>query len=121
MKVLDNVKAVATGNRRYIDQPLHSISYCIDSAQYHTAFAKEYSITITLGASQWIAEDIIVASKGAVVNEAISAIKRAIVEELYGELRRDLLNLHMQLRNELNYYDSDSLKTLVSIIESVSL
>ena len=121
MKVIDNIKAVSTGNRRYIDQPLYSIKYCIDSAHYHTAFAKEYSITVTLGASQWIAEDVIVSSKGEVVNKAINNMKRAVVEELYGELRRDLINLHIQLRNELNYYSSDSLKTLESIIESVSL
>ena len=122
MKVIDNIKAIATGNRRYIDEPFHQITWKSEPVDYSlTKFAKEYAITVTLGANEWIAEDLIRASDGQVIENAIQHMKRAIVEELYGELRRDLMDLQMEMRRELNYYDSPSLKKLVKIVEKISL
>ena len=122
MKVIDNIKAIATGNRRYIDEPFHRISYKSESIDSELIkFAKEYAITVTLGANEWIAEDLIKASDGQVIENAIQHMKYAIVEELYGELRRDLIDLQMEMRRELNYYDSPCLKKLVKIVEKISL
>lgn len=122
MKVIDNIKAIATGNRRYIDEPFHRITLKSGPVDYSLPkFAKEYAITVTLGANEWIAEDLIKASDGQVIENAIQHMKYAIVEELYGELRRDLFDLQMEMRNELNYYDSPSLKKLVKIVEKISL
>lgn len=123
MKLVDNIKAVATGNRRVIVEPLHKIklSYASKPDAYNPEFAKEYAITVTLGANEWIAEDLIKASDGQVIDYAIQHMKYAIVEELYGELRRDLMDLQMEMRNELNYYDSPSLKKLVKIVEKISI
>jgi len=122
MKVIDNIKAIATGNRRYIDEPFHRITWKSEPVDYSlTKFAKEYAITVTLGANEWIAEELIKASDGQVIENAIQHMKYAIVEELYGELRRDLMDLQMEMRRELNYYDSPSLKKLVKIVEKISL
>lgn len=123
MRVLDSIKAVDTGQRRAIIQPLHSISLSTDSAphRYQATFAREYSITVVLGANQWIAEELIQASGGEVVTQAITRIKRAIADELYGELRRDLLDLSRLMYNELNCYDSESTAKLVKIMEKISL
>lgn len=123
MKLVDNIKAVETGNRRLIEEPLHKIKLNYESAPYtfNPQFAKEYAITVTLGANEWIAEDLIKSSDGEVINHAIQHMKYAIIEELYGELRRDLMDLQMEMRRELNYYDSPSLKKLVKIVEKISL
>ena len=123
MKVIDNIKAVNTGNRRevkHIVEPLYSIA--LESTDVLSpVFAREYAIIVRLGASQWIAEDLIKKSKGEVINHAIEHMKRAVVEELYGELRKDLFDLQMEMRNERNYYDTPSLKKLAEIMEKISL
>lgn len=122
MRLIDGIKAVETGNMRGVGEPLHYIKLTsTPSMEYYPQFAREYSITVTLGANQWIAEDVVKASGGEVINEAIRHMKYAIVEHVYGELRRDLLDLQMDIRNEVNYYDSPSLKKLVRIIEKISL
>lgn len=122
MRLIDGIKAVKTGNMRAIGEPLHYIKLTsTPSMVYYPQFAREYAITVTLGANRWIAEDIIKASGGEVIDLAIREMKLAIVEHVYGELRRDLLDLHMDIRNEVNYYDSPSLKKLVQIIEKISL
>lgn len=122
VKLLENLKAVDTGLRRPIDEPFHKITWKAEPVDYSiTKFAREYAVTVTLGANQWIAEDAIKESRGEVINHAIQHMKYVIAEELYGELRRDLMDLHMEMRNELNYYDSPSLKKLVKIVEKISL
>jgi hypothetical protein len=123
MKLVDSIKAVETGNRQLITEPLYSIKLETDKLPTHcdVKFVKEYSITVTLGAHQWIAEDLIRSSDGEVIDYTIQRMKYMIVEEVYGELRRDLIDLQMEMRNELNYYDSPSLKKLVQIVEKISL
>ena len=123
MRLIDNIKAVETHNRRYIEEPLHKIKLTLDREPVSNPikFAKEYAITVTIGANQWIAEDLVRASEGQVVVNAVQHMKHAIVEHVYGELRRDLFDLQMEMRNEMNYYDSPSLQKLVKIIEKISI
>lgn len=121
IKLLDHLIAVETGNRRLVEEPFYKIKYESEPINFANRYAREYAITVTLGANQWLSEDVIADSKGEAINHAIQHMKYAIVEELYGELRRDLMNLQMEMRNELNYYDSPSLKKLVTIVEKISL
>ena len=122
MKLVEHIKAVETGNRRPIEEPLYKIALTVDSASpLQFNYAKEYRITVTLGANQFIAEDLIQQSGVQVIEQAVREMKHAIVEVVYGELRRDLMDLHRELRNELNYYDSPSIKKLVKIVEKISL
>ena len=122
MKLVEHIKAVETGNRRPIEEPLYKIALSVDSASpLQFNYAKEYRITVTLGANQFIAEDLIQQSGVQVIEQAVREMKHAIVEVVYGELRRDLMDLHRELRNELNYYDSPSIKKLVKIVEKISI
>lgn len=123
MKLVENLRAVETGNRRIIEEPLHKINLTLEREPVSSPirFAKEYAITVTIGANQWIAEDLVRSSEGQVVVNAVQHMKRAIVEHVYGELRRDLFDLQMEMRNEMNYYDSHSLQKLVKIIEKITL
>ena len=121
MKFLEHLKAVDTGNKKIIVEPLYSIRYDSDPDVFVPRFAKEYSITVRLGANQWIEEDIIKASDGKVIEYAVEEMKHAIAEQLYGELRRDLIDLQKEMRNRLDYYDNPCRQKLVEIIEKVSL
>ena len=122
MKLVEHIKAVETGNRRPIEEPLYKIALTVDSPPtYEFNYAREYAITVKLGANQWIAEDLIKQSGVQVIEHAVDEMKHAIVEAVYGELRRDLMDLHRELRNELNYYDSPSIKKLVKIVEKISI
>jgi hypothetical protein len=84
-------------------------------------YSRQYSITVTLGANQWIAEEVIQRSGGVVVTQAVEHMKRAVADLIYGELRADLISLSRTLRNEVAYRDSESLTELNAIIEKVSL
>jgi hypothetical protein len=121
MKLIDGIKAIATGQVRHIDEPLYKINLTVDESYSKINFAREYAITVKLGANQFIAEDLIAQSGGEVITHAVNHMKRAVAELVYGELRRDLFDLQMEMRNELNYYDSNSLKKLVKIMEKISL
>ena len=123
MKFLDHLKAVDTGNKQIIVEPLYAIRYDVTPNDTDCAprFAKEFSITVRLGANQWIEEDLVKASGGKVVDMAVEEMKHAIAEQLYGELRRDLQKLHFQMRNEFGYRESPSTDMLVKIIEKVTL
>lgn len=122
MKLVEHIKAVETGNRRPIEEPLYKIALSVDSASpLQFNYAKEYRITVTLGANQFIAEDLIQQSRGKVVEYAIDEMKHAIVEAVYGELRRDLLELRMDMRCESNYYYSPTVEQLDKIIEKISI
>jgi hypothetical protein len=123
MKIIESIKAIDTRNRRHIAEPLHTFKLTLDSDPIYspTRFAREYAITATLGANQWIADELIRESGGAVIDQAVHHMKAAVVENLYGELRRDLINLSYYLRDELNYYDSASLQKLLKIIEKITL
>jgi hypothetical protein len=122
MKLIEDIKAVETGNRRPIEEPLYKITFTADSpSSLQFNYAREYAITVKLGANQWIAEDLIQQSGVQVIEHAVREMKHAIVEVVYGELRRDLMDLQREIRNEVNYYDSPSLKKLSQIVEKISL
>jgi hypothetical protein len=123
MKFLEHLKTVETGNKQIIVEPLYAIRYDVtpNDTDYAPRFAKEYSITVKLGANQWIEEDLIKASDGKVVEYAVEEMKNAIAEQLYGELRRDLQELHFQMRNEYGYRDTKSNDMLVKIIEGLTI
>ena len=123
MELLDNIRAVNTGHRKHISSPLFSISMISDSEPTFNAgnYSRQYNISVTLGANQWIAEEAIQRSSGVVVTQAVEHMKAAVADLIYGELRADLHRLAHTLRNEVAYRDSESLTELNAIIEKVSL
>lgn len=122
MKLVENLKAIDTGKRRHITEPFYSFDYKSESAGIaFDNYAREYSIILTLGASQWIAEDVIRQSGGKVIEHAVDKIKHQILEAVYGEFHRDLGELRWELRNELSYRDSVALQKLEKIMEKITL
>lgn len=122
MKLVENLRAVETGNRRIITEPLHTISYnAIPSSEYEIKYAKEYSIIVKIGANQWIEEDLIRSSDGRVIDNAVEHMKHAIHDHVYGEICRDLIELKFLMRNELSYRETSSIKKLEEIIEKITL
>lgn len=122
MKLVENLRAVETGNRRIITEPLHTISYnTVPNSEYEIKYAKEYSIAVKIGANQWIEEDLIKASDGQVIHEAVEHMKHSILDHVYGEIRRDLIELLFLMRNELNYRETTSIKKLEEIMDKITL
>ena len=123
MELIQNIRAVNTGQRKAISSPLFSVSMIADAepTAYAGDYARQYAITVTLGANQWISEEAIQRSGGAVVIEAVEHMKAAVANLVYGEIRADLISLSRTLRNEVAYRDSESLTSLNAIIEKISL
>lgn len=122
MKLVENLRAVETGNRRIIEEPLHTISYnSVPNAEYEIKYAKEYSIVVKIGANQWIEEDLVTASGGKVINLAVEEMKHAIIDHVYGEIERDLRELRIFMRREQSYRETPSMTKLEEIMEKIKL
>lgn len=122
MKLVENLRAVETGNRRIIEEPLHTIRYdTTPNLEYEIKYAREYSIVVKLGANQWIEEDLIRASGGRAIDHAVEDMKHAILEHVYGEIDRDLRELYLIMRREQSYRDTLSMKKLEEIMGKIKL
>lgn len=120
MKLIDSIKAVATGQRRHIDTPLHKVKFIADKApEWQAKCAREYTITVTLGASEWIAEDAIEDSGGKVIDYAIDRMKEAIVHKVYGELAYELKDLRDDIRYHSQFGQIEHYKSLVERLDSI--
>jgi hypothetical protein len=122
MKLVENLRAIETGNRCIVEDSLHTISYnTMPSSEYEIKYAKEYSIIVKIGANQWIEEDIIRTSGGRVIDHALEDMKHAIVEHIYGEINRDLRELYFLMRREQSYRENPSMKKLEEIMGKITL
>jgi hypothetical protein len=122
MKLVENLRAVETGNRRIIEEFLHTIRYdTTPSTEYEIKYAKQYSILVKIGANQWIEEDLVRASDGKVIEHAVENMKHAILEHVYGEIYRDLRELGILMRNELSYRETPSMTKLEEIMRKITL
>ena len=122
MKLVENLKAIDTGQRRHIMEPFYSIDYKSENVEIALgSHAREYSIRVTLGANQWIDEHQIKQSDGKVIEYAIDEMKHIILEEVYGEFRRDLHELKFLLGNELSYRNSPTVEKLNEILNKITL
>lgn len=122
MKLVENLRAVQTGKRRIVEEPLHTIQYNTEpSTEYEIKYAREYSILVKIGANQWIEEDLIRSSGGRVVEHAVEDMKHAILEHIYGEIYRDLRELYFLMRREQSYRDTSSMKKLEEIMSKIKL
>lgn len=122
MKLVKNLRAIETGNRRIIEEPLHTISYnSAPNAEYEIKYAREYSIVVKIGANQWIEEDLVTASGGRVIDHALEEMKHAIIDHVYGEIERDLRELRVLMRREQSYRETPSIKKLEQIMEKITL
>ena len=122
MRLINNLRAVETGNRRIIEEPLHTISYnTVPNAEYEIKYAKEYSIVVKIGANQWIEEQLVRDSGGRVIDLAVEDMKHAIIDHVYGEIYRDLRELTILMRREQSYRETPSMTKLEEIMEKIKL
>lgn len=122
MKLVENLRAVETGKRRFIEEPLHTIRYdTTPNLEYEVKYAREYSIVVKIGANQWIDEDLIRDSEGRAIDHAVEDMKHAILEHVYGEIDRDLRELYFLMRREQSYRETPSMKKLEEIMGKIKL
>lgn len=107
-KATGNITALNKLNYNYIDISINS----------HTKqdFMREYEILVKIYAKKWFDEDSLIISKeneNAIKQEVYTSIKKAIVEEIFGEFRPIIYEMQSAI------YDKDTtrLRLLTSELE----
>lgn len=128
-KLLENLKAVNTGERSYIDTPLSSynvtydpIDFAYDPIDFATLTPEMgylYRIDVRLGANQFIS-DLELQKNPNIINQCKTLVGRGIAEEVYGEVRNDLIKIMIELRQVGLPYNNSSLRKIKELIEKIS-
>lgn len=90
-KIVDKIKAIETNDRRisnWID--VRTNFGADDSLAAYASTMRRYNITVTLGASVAVTERDLDH-----LGTMITNVKRAVIEELYGEFRKPLIELEI--------------------------
>lgn len=102
-----NVSALSKFDYQYTDVRLHSQQ--ID-------FVKEYKIEVKLSATKWFDDSMLIESKendAAIRQEILTSIKRAMIEEVFGEFRPIIIEMQSAIYDKNQY----RLRTLVAELE----
>jgi hypothetical protein len=74
---------------------------------------------VTLGASEWIAEEAIEGSGGKVIDYAIDRMRDAIVHKVYGELAYELKDLRDDIYYNNRFSESEHYISLVQRLDVI--
>ena len=82
----------------------------------------EYRIEVVLGSTRVISEEVAKQHPEA-INLAVHQTQRAVVEEVYGDIRKKLFDLQMQLHKEGDIYSQgkESSKMVEELIDMVTM
>jgi hypothetical protein len=109
MELLDNLRAVNTGQRKHISATLYSITVSDPVPSYTVRYATQYNISVTLGANQWIDQDVIQRSGGAVITQAVSALQE--IADQTKDVTPEIVNLEIAIHS-VHSYANDILKDI---------
>ena len=102
-----NVSALSNFDYQYTDVRLHS---------KQTDFVKEYKIEVKLSATKWFDNSMLINStenESAIRQEILSSIKRAMIEEVFGEFRPIIIEMQSAIYDK----NQNRLRTLVAELE----
>lgn len=106
-KLLKNIKARLTDQKFPLLDSRHiaTISYTEQESGGTTFSVKgrEIRVDVILGASQLIDEEILNLDYDAVMQHAKNVVGREIAEHVYGDIRRGLIELAVEMRREHSY------------------
>ena len=102
--------------------PVATITEGIESADIFWKYGYEYRIELILGSTQVISEEVAKQHPEA-IDKAIYETQQAIVEEVYGDIRKKLFDLQIQLHNERHVYSQgmESIKMVEELIDMVTM
>lgn len=104
-KLSDNIHAAQTNERRHVMTPLSSFS--VSSQEVPTArcspMSYVYKVEATFGCS------VIIESDKKAVENKLKAVRRQVVEEIFGEFRKDIYSIQRAL------FEHDTTKALEAV------
>jgi hypothetical protein len=119
-KLLNNIRIVNTGKREYIRTPVSEISYGLEpDSDLSPNFGYVYSVDVRLGCRQIVSNADLEEHGDEVLHQTRKRVGRAIAEEVYGELRKELIVLLVELRDSGNYYNSPACERVEKMLEMI--
>ena len=118
-KILREIKSTETGNKKIINQPYYTISYSEFPREIMLEYAMEYDIGVSLGSTMYVSMEEI-KSNPEVVEYNRKKICRMVAEELYGDVRKELIDLSILVSKENIPYDSQIYQKIKNIIEMIT-
>lgn len=102
--------------------PVLTITEGMESTDVFWNYGYEYRIELVLGSTRVISEEVAKRHPGA-IDQAIYETQRAIVEEVYGDIRKKLFELQIRLHNESHVYSqgTESIKMVEELIDMVTM
>lgn len=107
-----------TGNKSYLEKPKNNyleVSTSVQDLRY-THFGREFKIGVNLQATKWVDDSQLIMSNEndpAIVSEVLNDLRRAMIEEVFGEFRP----LIIEMRSALYDRDTTRVRTLLAEME----
>ena len=119
-KLLNNIQIVNTGELEYIHTPVSKISYQFKpDIDLNPNLGYVYSVDVRLGHRQVVSKEDLEEHGDKVLHQTRKRVGRVIAEEVYGELRKELIELLMELRDSGNYYNSPAYERVEKMLEMI--
>jgi hypothetical protein len=121
-KMLNNIQIVNTGRVEHIQTPLSEITYSLKPDESYSApnLGRIYSVHVKLGCKQLISREEVLSHGNAVLEATKTRVGHAIAEEVYGELRRELIYLLTELRDSGYCYNTPGYHRVEKMLEMIS-
>ena len=117
-KLSDAIDYEFTGNKSYLERPKNNyldVSTTVQDIGYPT-IGREFKIGVKLQATKWVDDTRLIQSnenEPAIVSEVLNDLRRAMIEEVFGEFRP----LIIEMRSALYDKDNTRVRTLLAEME----
>lgn len=117
-KLSDAIDYEFTGNKSYLERPKNNyldVSTAVQDSGYPT-IGREFKIGVKLQTTKWVDDTRLIQSnenEPAIVSEVLNDLRRAMIEEVFGEFRP----LIIEMRSALYDKDNTRVRTLLAEME----
>ena len=117
-KLSDAIDYEFTGNKSYLERPKNNyldVSTTVQDIGY-PSIGREFKIGVKLQATKWVDDTRLIQSnenEPAIVSEVLNDLRRAMIEEVFGEFRP----LIIEMRSALYDKDNTRVRTLLAEME----
>ena len=117
-KLSDAIDYEFTGNKSYLVRPKNNylnVSTTVQDIGY-PSIGREFKIGVKLQATKWVGDTCLIQSnenEPAIVSDVLKDLKRAMIEEVFGEFRWMII----EMRSALYDKDNSRVRTLLAEME----
>ena len=117
-KLSDAIDYEFTGNKSYLERPKNNyldVSTTVQDIGY-PSIGREFKIGVKLQATKWVDDTRLIQSnenEPAIVSDVLKDLKRAMIEEVFGEFRWMII----EMRSALYDKDNSRVRTLLAEME----